>query len=72
MSSVSSKKATFSVFYGSSLTTCIFFKSGYVIFLLSVAGAAHVQDMQNQALGALLNQADGFELNLFAKEPFLV
>lgn len=45
------------------------FKSWDVRPLLSVVRDAHVQRRQNQALEALLNQAPGFELNLFAKEP---
>lgn len=44
-------------------------KSWDVGLLLSVARDAHVQHRQNQVLEALLNQAPGFELNLFAKEP---
>lgn len=42
------------------------FKSWDVGLLLSVARDAH---RQNQVLEALLNQAPGFELNLFVKEP---
>lgn len=45
------------------------FKSWDVGLLLSVARDAHVQHRQNQVLEALLNQAPGFEPNLFAKEP---
>lgn len=42
------------------------FKSWDVGLLLSVARDAH---RQNQVLEALLNQAPGFEPNLFVKEP---
>lgn len=45
------------------------FKSWDVGILLCVARNARVQHRQNQVLEALLNQALGFEPNLFAKEP---
>lgn len=70
MSSVTLRKETFTLFYESKVVDVLnFFKPWDVGLLLSVAKDVHVQHRQNQTLETLLNQAPGFQLNLFAKEP---
>lgn len=70
LSSVTLRKETCTLFYESKVADILnLLKPWDVGLLLSVARDVHAQHRQNQALEALLNQAPGFELNLFAKEP---